>query len=600
MSSLEVSTKGAQIDIQVNGSPLSSQVNYLLASAEVDSTLSMPSQFRLVFRGDTKNVMVDGGLQLAVEVKLQVTIGGAPVPVMQGEITGVEVEYAPDGQFTIVRGLDKSHRMMRGTVTKAYINTKASDVVSELVGQAGISVGTISSTPTVYPWLTQANVSDWAFIQQLADLENCVAYADATGKFNFGPMTEPGSGARPASSYDTSPGDVELVMGKNLWRLRATVTGSEQVPQVNVRGFDRKSHSPVVGVAPATTSSSLSTDPGTKPAAVGGEFGAKTFLDTSRPFDTQASADTRAKAIAADISGSLVELEGQCEGDPSIVAGKVISLGMAGPPVDGQYVCSSARQVFEPSSGYTTWFTVSGRRQNRSLHALASGGTSMNGTRPSIPGVVIGSVTNVTDTEGQARVKVQFPWLSSTYESDWAPMVQIGAGKGGYGFLFVPEVGDEVLVAFDRGDVDHPYVIGNLYNSVNKPVAAPSIDASDGSVNSRRIMSRKRLYIQFDEPKDALAITVADDEQKVIIKLDAMQSIITMKSAGKINVEAGEGLAIKSGGPFSVEAGGAVSVKAGQGFSVDSAGDLSMAAASGAKVEAPTISLTGGQISLGA
>ena len=59
-----------------------------------------------------------------------------------------------------------------------------------------------------------------------------------------------------------------------------------------------------------------------------------------------------------------------------------------------------------------------------------------------------------------------FPWLSPAYISAWARVMQIGASKVGGGFLWIPEIGDEVLIGFDRGSIDHPYVIGNLYNGI--------------------------------------------------------------------------------------------------------------------------------------
>jgi hypothetical protein len=591
-------TSSAQIDVQIMGAPLDPMVGGLLVSAEVDTSLSMPSQFRLVFRGPRTTVLEGGGLQLAAEVTLQVTAGGAPTPLMTGEITAVEVDYGPDGNLTIVRGLDRSHRLMKGTKTMAYPDMTASDAVAALVAEAGLVPGEILPTTTIYPWLTQANVSAWVFIQQMAALENCVAYMDAMGLFNFGPMTKPEEGMPPVLTYEEPPEGTQLVMGRNLVRLRASVTASEQVPEINVLGWDPTINMPVMGMTPALPSSSQSIDPATLPAVVAGEFGATPFFETSRPFDTEGAAMTRAQAVAADISGALAELEGQCLGNPSVRAGESVSLGMAGPPFDGQYIVSSARHVFDPNvGGYSTWFTVGGR-QDRSLFALASGGGSGGGagTRPEVPGVVLGTVVDNMDEESQGRIKVMFPWLSQAYVSAWAPTVQIGASVGGTGFVWVPEVGDQVLVAFDRGDVGHPYVIGNLYNTINRPEPPPNIE---GAVASRRIMSRMRHSIEFDDGPEAMGITISDGDQTVSIKLDAEQSSITLMAAGPINVEAAAGMSFKAAGSLAIEAGGTVSIE-GVGVTINSGGSLSMAGSSGASVEAPTISLTGAEVSLGA
>jgi uncharacterized protein involved in type VI secretion and phage assembly len=81
----------------------------------------------------------------------------------------------------------------------------------------------------------------------------------------------------------------------------------------------------------------------------------------------------------------------------------------------------------------------------------------------SIFGVEIAVVTNVNDPDQQGRVKICFPWLPGKPESDWARVAQPAAGPG-RGFYWVPAVNDEVLVAFERGAPNHPYVIGSLWN----------------------------------------------------------------------------------------------------------------------------------------
>ena len=77
---------------------------------------------------------------------------------------------------------------------------------------------------------------------------------------------------------------------------------------------------------------------------------------------------------------------------------------------------------------------------------------------PRLHGNVIGVVTNNNDPDTLGRVKVGFPWLAPDYESDWARCVQSSMGKE-WGNLFVPEVGDEVLVGFEFGDARRPYIM---------------------------------------------------------------------------------------------------------------------------------------------
>ncbi|MGH9115414.1 MAG: phage baseplate assembly protein V, partial [Acidimicrobiales bacterium] len=297
-------------------------------------------------------------------------------------------------------------------------------------------------------------------------------------------------------------------------------------------------------------------------------------------------------------------MEGQCVGNPYIHAGESMSLGMVGLPFDGQYIVTSARHVFEPAhSGYTTWFTVGGRR-DRSTFALASGAGPADHNRPTVAGVVIGKVSDNNDPEKLGRVKVIFPWLWETYVSAWARTVQIGAGTGGYGFLWVPEVGDEVLVGFDRGDVGYPYVIGNLYNGINRPEPPPSID---GAVASRRIMSRERHQIQFFDGPSASGITILSGDETLSIKIDAEEQAITIQSEGMVTVQAADALTIKSDADISIQAGGQVSVQGeggvtvtGSDIALSAEGEASLTGAS-VSVEGDTdVSISGPAISLGA
>ena len=333
------------------------------------------------------------------------------------------------------------------------------------------------------------------------------------------------------------------------------VSAAEQVPAVTVTGYDPMLGVPVVGPWPTVPSSSQSIDPATLPPSVAGEFEAEPFFDASVPIDNEGTAMKWAGSIAADIAGALAELEGECMGNPALLAGESVSVGMAGMPFDGYYVCSAARHVFEPGNGgYTTWITVGGYR-DRSLFALSSGATAPQSNRPTIPGLVIGTVVDNMDPEEQGQVKVMFPWLSPDYISAWARVMQIGASKVGGGFLWVPEIGDEVLIGFDRGSIDHPFVIGNLYNGVASPLPAPAIA---GVVTNRRIASRMAHTIQWNDGPEAMGISIMTapvESPPTSVVLDGEEIKITINSLGQVEITGALGIRIAAeGGPLTLDA----------------------------------------------
>ena len=118
-------------------------------------------------------------------------------------------------------------------------------------------------------------------------------------------------------------------------------------------------------------------------------------------------------------------------------------------------------------------------------------------------GVHIAIVRDVEDPEGIGRVRLEYPWRQSSALSGWARIAVPMAG-GERGTYFVPEPGDEVLVAFASGDIDHPYVVGALWNGEDTPPVADS----DGDNDLRRITSRNGHELTFDDDADGGAITI--------------------------------------------------------------------------------------------
>jgi uncharacterized protein involved in type VI secretion and phage assembly len=103
-----------------------------------------------------------------------------------------------------------------------------------------------------------------------------------------------------------------------------------------------------------------------------------------------------------------------------------------------------------------------------------------------INGVVIGLVTNVNDPEKRGRIKVRFPWLADDHETDWIRIATMMGGNG-RGSFFMPEVNDEVLVAFEHGDARFPYVVGFMWNGQDDPPVSDPQRRVIRSVNGHEI-----------------------------------------------------------------------------------------------------------------
>jgi uncharacterized protein involved in type VI secretion and phage assembly len=179
-------------------------------------------------------------------------------------------------------------------------------------------------------------------------------------------------------------------------------------------------------------------------------------------------------------------------------------------------------------------------------------------------GVVTGVVTNNEDPDGLGRVKLRFPWFSDEDESGWARCATPMSGKE-MGVYFLPSVDDEVLVAFQHGDVNSPYVIGSLWNMESKPPEKND----DGKNGFRTIKSLSGHVIRLTDTEGSERIEIIDKTAKNSIVIDTKENTITItadadvtiKSANGKLVLSGAGVEISSTADFKVDAKGNAEVK---------------------------------------
>jgi phage protein D len=550
----------------VDGTALPSDLAALLAGVWVDDNLHLPDMFSLRFRDPDRLVLAKSGITIGSKLQLvaHAAKDSAPEPLMTGEVTALEVELDGTGTFTIVRGYDAAHRLLRGTRSETYQQVTYDDVVKKVALRNGLPLGPVHSTSTVHPLLCQANQTDWDFLKSLAD---AVGYhlGVEEGKLGFTRPTE-ASGV-PDNPDASQPQALEL--GADLLRLRSAVTAAGQVPSVEVRGWDDGSQRAVVAtVAAATTSAQI----GVRPGELADRFAAPAWVVTHVPHRTQATAEAAAKALAERVAGTFAELEGVCHGNPKLRAGVPVAIRNLGAPFDGKYTLSRVRHVFDSDSGYTTLISVTGQ-QDRSMLGLA--GPQGTGARQ---GVATGVVTDVSDPDKLGRVKVRLPWLRDDFGTFWARVLQAGAGAE-RGSMLLPEVNDEVLVAFEQGDIGAPFVLGGLYSARNKPYAGQgaSVDASSGAVNRRAFVGRTGHSLELLESQQQNGIWLHTGDGKMKLAMDGTNApVITVHSDGKVVVEAKDGVDIDAGsGGVKITGGQRIELSAKTGISLDAgSGDV--------------------------
>ena len=182
-----------------------------------------------------------------------------------------------------------------------------------------------------------------------------------------------------------------------------------------------------------------------------------------------------------------------------------------------------------------------------------------------VNGIIIGLVKDLEDPENLGRIRVTYPYLGDQ-QSDWARLVTPMAGKD-RGMFFRPEVGDEVLVAFELGDVRRPYILGSLWSTEDTP---PKDDGDAKKNNWRFIKSRNGHIVKLDDTQGSEKIEIigSDGAQKIVFDIAGKKIQVTGDSgdievsapSGKVKVEATT-VEIKASGNMNLEASGTMTIK---------------------------------------
>jgi phage protein D len=575
-----------KLTVKMDGSALEPRIASQLIEFTVDHRRNAPDLFRLVFHDpqltlvDLPTFKVGAEAHIAIEVDPQ-----ARGVLTEGEVTSLTLEDNAWGTQLIVQGMDRSHALFRERRAEVHLNVKYSDVVTTIAGRAGLRAQA-DATATVHPYLSQNGLTDWEFLQMMAD------------EVGFDVWTE-GRTLHFAAAARASAPVAELERGKNLVHLTVVASGGgEHAKQVQVRGWDPATQRAVVSESAANATPGAQVGIGA-PSQVRGSFDNGKVVLTRTPVRTANQADKLAKAAAESMASGYLEVTGAASGDPRLKARAAVKVTKAGTRFSGTYVLTEVRHIWETEAGYRTEFTATGRH-DRSLYALASGYNSFADASPArMTGLAIGIVTNLRDPENQGRVKVAMPWLADSHESNWARVAQL-LGSNGHGSLLMPDVNDEVLLGFEHGDINQPYVLGTLYSKKQLPdKAVKSLLASDGTVASQRIETRSHNRLVFYDHSSKQGITLRTGDDKYYLDLNKTDTKITVSSDGDVTIQATRGkvfveakdMELKASGTLKAESTGAATFKSSAKMTVEGAAGLELKSSGVVEIKGAVVKL---------
>ncbi len=533
-----------QLYLTIGGNEVPGDLSEAIARVEVDMHLYLPDMFVIEVH-DEGFRWIEHPL---VRIGQQVEITGRPsedeqrtsTPLFKGEIVSIEAEYPESGVPTLVlRGYDLSHRLHRGRKVRSFTQMTDSDIAARIAQERGLGAD-VDSTRHVHEHLYQENLSDYEFLARRARALGFVFQVEER-KLCF---RKPASVALPP---------VELDYRSTLLDFRPRVTTSAQVSKLNVRGWDPAAKRAIVGEASSADYRTAQLGWERR----GSQFASQAFGEadsavSDEPVASQAEGEEFAVARLSHLWSADVHAEGEATGNAKIRAGTVVKVQGVGERFGGEYFVTHARHTFEGDGRYRTTFTVGGYGSDTTADLLLDGASRIEQHAGGVTrGVVVGVVTQNKDPQGQARVKVKFPWLADDAESHWARLAMPMAGPS-RGFLTVPEVNDEVLVAFEHADFNRPYIIGSLWNGVDKP----PIEAVTGSgVDHRMWKTRAGHLIHFEDTPGKEKIEVIDKSTGNKVVIDTASNTIEISATTKIKLSAQE---VEIDGKASVKISGAM------------------------------------------
>lgn len=557
--------------VKVAGAEIQQDIKDDVLEVLVDSNLHLPDMAIIQLYDDDLQWVDDTG-KFDIGKSLEILYDRETL--FKGEITSLEPEFSETGRATLtVRGYDKSHRLHRGRKTRTFLNKKDSVIVGDVASAAGLSVEA-DGTSATQDYVIQHNQTDMEFLLSRAQRVGYQLYT-TQGKLVF-------------KKSGTSQNGPTLEWGDNLRSFRPRWTGVHQAEKFAVYGWDNAKKQVLQGKA-----SSISTWNQGSMSQSGGDMAKSGFkgaeaaeaVVTTHPVSNVDDATAMAEALGHDISSDFVQAEGLCFGDPKLLAGVNVKIDKVGTRFSGKYFVTAATHVYRDGR-YETNFSVTGQQPN-TLHALlGEGGTEGQGL---IRGHVVGLVTNLNDDLNIGRFKVKYPSMGKTadgveIESCWVRPATPMAGKE-RGFMYLPEVDDEVLIAFEHGDPHRPYMVGGLWSTVDKPPEKNAEIVKDGTVNQRIIHSRSGHRITLDDTQGQEKILIYDKSTKNYIEIDSKTNTLNISLEKDINVTAKGDMNFKANGDINMDCKN-MTIKTMQNYTVNATSNIEQTATANATYKA--------------
>ncbi|MGV9385756.1 phage baseplate assembly protein V [Nonomuraea sp. NPDC003707] len=524
-----------RFEVRLSGVTLAADLTRQILGLVVETDLDLAGSFGITLHNASNALLDSALLDLGKTVEIHLGYGNDLRPAFLGEIAAIEPSFPQDGPPTIrVSGYDKSFRMRRTQPEPTEYTFMNDSLIAARIATENGLIPVVDPTPGLPAKVIQAE-SDMAFLKSRAERYFFDVYVE-WDRLHF-QLPRPRLAAH------------VLTWGKNLSGFSPCISAAGMAGLQVIRGYNQE-------LAQAITVTALAADfdlddlverLGSAAIELLGSLARRGIRQhtVENPLD----AAVLARSLLADLLEGMYEGSGSCIGIPDLRAGDYIAVQGVGRRFSGTY---RARKVTHriDGNGFTTEFSITQRGHSSLLGLLRR--QMVQEPSPNEPqrfyGVVVGVVQDndeLRDLPPQVpigRVKVAFPGMSDKFTSGWAPCARPMAGKD-MGFYALPEPGDQVLVAFEHGDLAKPYVIGGLWTAKQAPPATNV----DGTNSKRVIKSRAGHTITFDDTANIGKLTI-EDKSGSSITLDAKDGSITISAQGSLTIKANREINLEAAG----------------------------------------------------
>ncbi|WP_300056539.1 type VI secretion system tip protein VgrG [uncultured Roseobacter sp.] len=528
------------VTIKVAGSAIDDALQIL--RVQVDSAVGQIPEAQVVLQAgsiaENEFPEADGNdFKIGSEISVAAAYGsGSDQELFKGLIVSKRMRVTRGAPRLELGCIDKAAKLTYMRKSALYEAKKDSDVMSQIISDAGLSADVSSTTDTERDILRYA-CSDWGYLRSLSDRAGHVI--TITG----GKVT-----SKPPATSEAAV--LVVTLGVDIISFDARVDAEMSLKGAKASAWDSRTQEVVEGTGktPAAPEWGNYT-----PSALAEVLGDREFrVSTAREVP---SADLTIATNARTLRTALASIQGECtfQGSGKAVPGVVIELAGLGDRFSGDAYVSGVRQLIEEGAWTTevalglpdSWNVDSGTFASESAAGLAA----------PIHGLQVGTVLQINeDPDSKARFKISLPMVADPAPQVWARYAQPYATSSA-GFEFYPEVSDEVLVGFLNADPNAPVVLGSVHNS---KAARPDEPTADNFI--KQIVTKEKMKLIFDDEKKIITVETPGGHS-VVMDDDATSITLTDSTGNKIEMASG-GISMTSPGDITLSADGAISISA--------------------------------------